>query len=682
MEQRFNPFGDEPRDRNNCVRWLTKHLNRLMTSIMDQELESEIEDYLDELEMLDKFLDENSQEPESDYADIFLDKIHPIYEWTNQASIERFKQGLSWGEWRSEDRRTLRHGHSDCHEKTVIREKSSTAVHYYNCIPEPLVWDCIPVEQHDQTFYLVIAKVSELNAICSVPSFSKTLQTGESGLRVLDRKREPREWQRNPDTSRINGIETFIGDKRNLVANTPLVFAPESDYVTYERDADGTVKRATISFDFLDKQGDSSYSDHIGLEDRRPLWLIDGQHRVRGISQNPISTELEIPFVFFPDDLSVNFAAKIFAEVNTLARELSDLHKLFMRHRFQLPSHNHLEDFRPLVSGIPEEANSWKNTMSYECAAFLTSSPGSPLKSLIQILDENIEGNHIIDAKMFMKFSRSWFDKKGPYNRDCGLEKEEIFEEIRRYFLAIEAVFNHLLFGNEAPEEWEDGEFRWKRNPPKTGGSGIQTPRNFRALLVTLPVVLESCSGEDRPYTKSQLERALSPLSWVDWNSSEFKKKFVNVTGEIPWKGLAEWIRNAIIEGTIFPIDEVMTDEEEFESLAGRGILCRPKQPEIRLDDASPLWPSKGSPVVLVSERPMNTLPTSKWYIRDAKGNPRNQKVNSKVGADGICRYEIKYETWMNNNQITGVSESMTVNVEWRNGFVASGGELLLPNPG
>ena len=453
--------------------------------------------------------------------------------------------------------------------------------------------------------------------------------------------------------------------------------------MTYERAKDGTIGRVTISFEFLEEKGDL-YSDHREMMDLRPLWLIDGQHRVRGIAQNPISTDLEIPFVFFPVELGVNYAAKIFAEVNTLARELSDLHKLFMRHRFQLPSHSHLEDFRPLNSEIPEEENSWKNTMSYECAAFLTSAKGSPLRKQIQILDENREGNHIIDAKMFMKFSRGWFDKKkGPYSRDCGLQKEEIFEEVKRFFLAAEAVFNHLMVTKDVPDDWPDGRNRWDRSPPKSGKSGIQTARNFRSLLVTLPLAIELCSGEDRPLTKANFYEVLKPLTWVDWISPNFKKKYVEgVTGEYAWKGLAEWIKNAIIEGTAFPTNEVMTDSEDFESLAGRGILCRPKQPIVSLEEGSPKWPSKGNPVILISERPLNTLPTVRWYISDAKGNPRNQRVNVKCGADGICRYTIDYESWMNTNQISGVSKRMTINVQWRNGFVSSGTDFVLENPG
>ena len=66
---------------------------------MDQDVEEQILEYLEELEDLDNFLDENSQSSESDYADVFLDRVIPIFDWTNQYSIERTKKGISWGSW-------------------------------------------------------------------------------------------------------------------------------------------------------------------------------------------------------------------------------------------------------------------------------------------------------------------------------------------------------------------------------------------------------------------------------------------------------------------------------------------------------------------------------------------------------------------------------------------------------
>ena len=206
MEQRFNPFGDTPRDRNNAVRWLTRQLNRLLPSVLDPDLESQIDEFLTELGELEQFLVDNAESPETEFSDYFLDSFLPIFDFASELSKEKKREGLIFGSWRSDERRDLDHGHSECHERTVVRLKSATAVHHYSCVPQSSVWDCIPVTQHGRTFYLVIAKVSEIDAVCAVPSFSRTLSTTESGLRVLDRSREPKEWhwedRRNIDLHR------------------------------------------------------------------------------------------------------------------------------------------------------------------------------------------------------------------------------------------------------------------------------------------------------------------------------------------------------------------------------------------------------------------------------------------------------------------------------------------------
>ncbi len=670
--KRFNPFGDEPRDRQNMIIWLIKQLNTLSRKTNDAQKQSEIDSLIDQLEELENYLADRSELPASSYSDDFYDKIIPVW---HEAS-EMHQEPLIWGTWRSEKRRHLNHGYSDSHDLTVIRKKSATSTHYYSEIPEPLKWKCIPITQKKTTFYIIIGKVSELDAVCSVPSFAKTLETSESGLRVLDRKREPKQWQRNPQPSRIAAIETFIDDEQNIVANTPLIFAPESKHVTYTKDNKGIIKEVIINFDFLIKDGDQ-FCDHKEMDDCRPLWLIDGQHRVRGISQNKISTELDIPFVFFPEKLGMVAAAKIFAEVNTLAQDLSDLHKIFMRHRFEIQSHDRESDFRPIDETRPETHNSRRNTLSYECAGFLTSAQGSPLKSLIKILDENKDSNHIIDAKMFLKHSVQWFDKNGAYPPTTDLTKEEIFQEVKDYFLALESVVNHYTFDG-TDEAWPDERQRWERVPPRQGRSALQETRNFRAILRLLPVAVEMGSGLDRPITKRNFEKILMPLSWVDWQDQDLKEIYVKKTGEFVWKQLLIWMENAIVNGEVFDRTKVMS--KTIQSMHGQGILARPETPILYLEEDSPKWPTTEKPVVLLSRRPVNSDITSKWYIRDAKGNPRNQRVNIRANMDGSCRYEIKYETWMNANQPVG--QSMEIRVDWANAVGESSERLELKNEG
>ena len=670
---RFNPFGDDPRDRHNMLRWLVRQLNSISVASLDDESITQIDEIHDKIEELERFLHHNIDKPETSFANEFLDRVWPL--WENYKEIS--ENDVPWGIWRTDKKRILKHGYSLSHDRSIVREKSATAVNYYNSVPKAVSWDCIPITQKNRTFYVVKAKAAELNAVCSVPAFDKTMPTAESGRRVLKRDRKPKEWQRNPDPGRITAIETFIGEQNNIIANTPLVYAPQSQFVNYEYDETGMVRKVNVDFSFLHREGET-FSDHKDLIDLRPLWLIDGQHRIRGVSQNPISVNLDIAFVFFPEKLGINAAAKIFAEVNTLARDLSDLHKMFMRHRFQLSSVEASKDFRPWKDGYPEQKNSRMNSLSYECAAYLTSESGSPLRECIQILDENIEGNHIIDAKMFVKNSRMWFSNIGPYPIDKGIKKEDIFKEVLNYFKAIEAVVNHYV--TDGPLPWDDNELRWLRTPPKRKKNTLQNTRCFRAIIRLLPKAILACSGEKRPISQESFEKALAPLQWVDWNDQDLHTAYCGKTAEQWWKCLLIWMENAIDEGKAYPRDIVMSKEEK--SKPGKGILSPPEVPTIHLEEGSPTWPTPNSPMVIISSRPINSYNISTWTLRDAEGAVKNPggKKKFKPGLDSVCRFRVEHRPWMDSLQSAG--KKMNITVDWfnANGEIGAGLELENPN--
>ena len=98
--------------------------------------------------------------------------------------------------------------------------------------------------------------------------------------------------------------------------------------------------------------------------DLRPMWLIDGQHRTRGLSQSETGSDMEIPIILFTDDFSLNESAKVFAEINTLQRPLAPLHTLFMQHRFKIPRDGGKRDFRPWSVDDDNTHDSRQNSLS------------------------------------------------------------------------------------------------------------------------------------------------------------------------------------------------------------------------------------------------------------------------------------------------------------------------------
>ena len=238
--------------------------------------------------------------------------------------------------------------------------------HLYTGVPEPVSWPLYKVEQKGMAFYISSARICEIDAVCSVPSLPEHIESDEAGRRVLDDSIGDDEWQRRLAPRRINSIREFIEGSENIIANTPILFVrPGTGSVTIEEN--------TLTVDlskFLKKtsiKGEDKWYDVVpGQEDYRPIWLIDGQHRVRGMSSR--AQERTSTFQLSFSRRSSDFTKKIFAEINTLQTKLTSMHTLFMQHRFHIPSHISKRDFRPWEEGVQEHHNSRANHLSYEAA--------------------------------------------------------------------------------------------------------------------------------------------------------------------------------------------------------------------------------------------------------------------------------------------------------------------------
>ena len=159
------------------------------------------------------------------------------------------------------------------------------------------------------------------------------------------------------------------------------------------------------------------------------MWLIDGQHRIKGIHQNTEESQnLTLPIVIFPKEFGASDTAKVFAEINTLQEPLPDLHELFMQHRFNIDHVNQKKkfiDYRNInlqeyinEGGVADDwTHSRANSLSYEILAML--SKKGPLENRVKFLNQNddyeTKQNTLIDAKQWLNYTRNWFYSR-PYN--------------------------------------------------------------------------------------------------------------------------------------------------------------------------------------------------------------------------------------------------------------------------
>ena len=69
----------------------------------------------------------------------------------------------------------------------------------------------------NKTFFIGKARVSEIDAVCSVPQLPAEMDAAETAKRVLDKNRGSDEWQRRVDSKRVLSIKKFIGGETILL---------------------------------------------------------------------------------------------------------------------------------------------------------------------------------------------------------------------------------------------------------------------------------------------------------------------------------------------------------------------------------------------------------------------------------------------------------------------------------
>ena len=562
-----------------------------------------------------------------------------------------------WGQWELDSPQVNHLGYTRFLLETRIPRGGGTSAHYYSQPPPAIDWSLTPIVQKSVRFFIGKARVDEIDAVCSVPQLPAEVDSSEAGLRVLDRGRGDKEWQRRIEARRVLAIRGFIGDKGNIIANSAILYAPPHPAVAQSRN--GRLRVAPSRF-LRREQG--QWSDHQGKTDLRPIWLIDGQHRVRGLAQSEEGINLEIPIIVFPPGFSLGQSAKIFAEINTLQKKLSPLHTLFMQHRFGIPSPVAKRDFtRPYSDKNTRGVESRANHLAYQCAAYLTSHPDGPMEGRIRILDQNAPRFTIVQASQWVDFSRDWYLPGGIYEPSSQLPEDSIHTEVENFFSALISTCNH--------DEWDDGLPRW--SPTAKNKGLLQRHGPSQALLRLYPTVwMKASQGTAHsPFSKERFLRVMRPLKWVDWLDERLLPLF-GASGERPRTALRIWMENAVEHGTQYPLEQVMTDS--LHSQPGRGMLASPGDSEVKVIGGQQ-WPEECKPVYVRSIQPVNTLSGSRWTIIDSAGVNRSPENPILFAKDGHSDLVLRHAPWID------AIDSLNMRVDWYNTVNPPGkGQLTL----
>lgn len=179
---------------------------------------------------------------------------------------------------------------------------------------------------------LFIGAVSSeiLDRIAEVPSFtSLTSQATIAGnvLRppIKDWQRPLNEDKRDAITRRYDAAGEFMPNPVLLSVGAPHLISVDLKLIN------GNQQTGVQILKIDDSNG------------AKPLWVLDGQHRIKGLAQgtkkaNPVPFVLlfsEVPGAYRPED-----SAKVFAEVSTEATPLSELHRDWLQFAFRLGDYN------------------------------------------------------------------------------------------------------------------------------------------------------------------------------------------------------------------------------------------------------------------------------------------------------------------------------------------------------
>ena len=276
--------------------------------------------------------------------------------------------------------------------------------------------------------YIGWMTAGDLDQLCTVPSFNEhTTQEAIAG-NVLQPPIE--DWQR-----------PLIESKRNKITaryDVPGEFMPNPVLLSV-----GDHSAVKVSPKTLDGKMTGLYSLMVNPVEngKPPLMVLDGQHRISGLSRGSNKTN-PIPFVLLYSEEAGMYppqdSAKIFAEVSTESTGLKDLHREWMQFAFELDTYD------PLTVGGPD------NRRAMEVAAHLChdrefgSDPtkiNNPFLDCIQFNPEKPAKPAFGKGFAFSAIQMKDFALQEYFSQAAGsshLSPEEVAEQIARACLALQ----------------------------------------------------------------------------------------------------------------------------------------------------------------------------------------------------------------------------------------------------
>lgn len=214
----------------------------------------------------------------------------------------------------------------------------------------------VVVNGHDYDMYLGFLPASTLDGVAIVPQFDKD----KKHFKIADDLRQPPvdEWQRPLDPTKVDKIKELYDNttKDNIMPNPILLGVNTSQIVLGRcqiRIIPQTIQVGTttqdvsgmVNIDLMFQSGPTE----------KPLWILDGQHRVKGLLKSSLQHQNLIPFVLLYGDRQMyapKDLAEIFTHVTTGATPMLPLHGEWMKYAYDLGKYSRSENQKAMQTVI------------------------------------------------------------------------------------------------------------------------------------------------------------------------------------------------------------------------------------------------------------------------------------------------------------------------------------------
>ncbi len=187
------------------------------------------------------------------------------------------------------------------------------------------------IESGEQSYpiYLALMQADEISKIADVPSYRETTTNADIARNVSTVP--VKEWQRPPIPEKIEAIRQLFDNRGEFMPN-PILIGENPHTIVPPK-----VEPVLIGGDSASVWELVIELAELGAE--KPLWILDGQHRIAGLSASAQSSN-PVPVVFLLNEGSVHYGAdtlaQIFAQVTTSATPLGALHREWLSYAFSL----------------------------------------------------------------------------------------------------------------------------------------------------------------------------------------------------------------------------------------------------------------------------------------------------------------------------------------------------------